>query len=89
MRAAQPRPTKSDPRPRKLPLDKRLALLFWPLLLILLGAIGLFPDEQVRDGTLLVGIGRRSDDATGGRRWGAGVVHSPTDGAHAMTHDRA
>jgi hypothetical protein len=42
---------------QKIDLDKRLAILFWPLLLILLGTIWLFPVERVPVGTLLIGIG--------------------------------
>lgn len=42
---------------QKIDLDKRLAILFWPLLLILLGTIWLFPVDRVPVGTLLTGIG--------------------------------
>ena len=41
---------------RKESLDKRLATLFWPLLLILIGALWLFPANRVPAGTWLVGI---------------------------------
>lgn len=50
-------PAAEGPDQRKVSLDKRLALLFWPLLLILIGTIWLFPHERVPDGTLLMGIG--------------------------------
>lgn len=42
---------------RKRSLDKLLATLFWPLLLILIGALWLFPANRVPGGTWLVGIG--------------------------------
>lgn len=38
-------------------LDRRLAMVFWALLLILVGTIWLFPLGRLPDGTLLVGIG--------------------------------
>jgi NADH:ubiquinone oxidoreductase subunit K len=41
----------------KLALDKRLATLFWPLLLILIGTIWLIPVGRVPGGTFLIGIG--------------------------------
>ena len=44
-------------RPQKLALDKRLATLFWALLLILIGGIWLVPVSRLPDGTLLIGIG--------------------------------
>lgn len=47
----------SAPDRRKIDLDKRLALLFWPLLLILLGTVWLFPVDRVPVGALLAGIG--------------------------------
>jgi hypothetical protein len=47
----------SAPDRQKIDLDKRLAILFWPLLLILLGTIWLFPVDRVPVGTLLTGIG--------------------------------
>jgi hypothetical protein len=47
----------SSPDLRRDSLDKRLALLFWPLLSILLGIVWLLPGERVPDGTLLVGTG--------------------------------
>lgn len=46
-----------DQNPRKGDLDKRLAILFWPLLFILAGCIWLFPEGRVPDGTWLIGIG--------------------------------
>jgi hypothetical protein len=45
------------PDRQKVELDKRLAMLFWPLLLILIGTVWLFPVERVPVGTLLIGIG--------------------------------
>jgi hypothetical protein len=47
----------SAPDRQKIDLDKRLAILFWPLLLILLGTIWLFPVDRVPVGTFLTGIG--------------------------------
>lgn len=47
----------SAPDRQKVDLDKRLAILFWPLLLILLGTIWLLPVDRVPVGTLLTGIG--------------------------------
>ena len=43
--------------PRKVLLDKRIAALFWALMFILAGAIWLFPDERIPNGTWLIGIG--------------------------------
>ena len=51
----QQSPARLDQRKRSL--DKRLATLFWPLLLILIGALWLFPANRVPGGTWLVGIG--------------------------------
>ena len=42
---------------RKIDLDKRLAILFWPLLLILVGTLWLFPPERVPSAMWLIGIG--------------------------------
>ena len=41
----------------KVSLDKRLAVVFWPLMCILAGVLWLLPKERVPDGTWLVGIG--------------------------------
>ena len=49
--------TPSGQQQPKDSLDKRLAVLFWPLMLILAGLIWLFPAERVPDGTWLIGIG--------------------------------
>ena len=49
-------PTTSTEDPRKLSLDRRLAVSFWGLLFILTGAIWLFP-QQVPEGSWLVGVG--------------------------------
>lgn len=38
-------------------LDQRLALAFWPLLLVMAGVLWLFPDDRITGGTWLVGIG--------------------------------
>jgi hypothetical protein len=43
--------------PRKVSLERRLAVLFWPLMFILAGTIWLFPGERIPDGTWLIGIG--------------------------------
>ena len=51
------RHTLTRQEPAKVSLDKRLAILFWPLLIILAGIIGLFPAEAIREGTWLIGIG--------------------------------
>jgi Na+/phosphate symporter len=42
---------------QKVSLDKRLAMLFWPLLLILVGTVWLFPARWMTGATLLIGIG--------------------------------
>jgi hypothetical protein len=42
---------------RKVLLDKRIAALFWALMFILAGAIWLFPDARIPNGTWLIGIG--------------------------------
>lgn len=47
----------SGPDERKDVLDRRLAMLFWPLLLILIGALWLFPVDRVPAGAWLVGVG--------------------------------
>ncbi len=42
---------------RKISLDKRLAMLFWPLLLVLVGTVWLFPAKWMTGAALLIGIG--------------------------------
>lgn len=50
-------PAATDADERRANLDRRLAVLFWPLVFILMGTIWLFPEQQVPRGTWLVGIG--------------------------------
>ena len=50
-------PTSGAAEQRKADLDRRLAILFWALLFILVGTLWLFPDQQLPKGTWLVGIG--------------------------------
>jgi amino acid transporter len=50
-------PTTSGPDQRKISLDRRLAISFWGLLFILTGAIWLFPQQHVPEGSWLVGVG--------------------------------
>jgi hypothetical protein len=47
----------SSPSARKTSLDRRLAMLFWPLLLVLVGTVWLFPAKWVTGAALLIGIG--------------------------------
>lgn len=49
--------TTSGPDQRKTSLDRRLAISFWGLLFILTGAIWLFPQQHVPEGSWLVGVG--------------------------------
>ena len=50
-----PTPTGADER--KANLDRRLGVLFWALLFVLVGTIWLFPEQQVPRGTWLGGVG--------------------------------
>lgn len=50
-------PTTTSADERTVSLDRRLAVLFWPLLLILIGTLWLFPQQQLPRGTWLLGIG--------------------------------
>ena len=47
----------SSPSAQQASLDKRLAMSFWPLLLILIGTVWLFPARWMAGATLLIGIG--------------------------------
>jgi hypothetical protein len=38
-------------------LDRRLDSIAWALFLIMIGGLGLVPDEQVPEGTWLIGVG--------------------------------
>lgn len=42
---------------RKIKLNQRLESVGWALFLIMIGGLGLVPEEQVPEGTWLIGIG--------------------------------
>lgn len=51
------RPATPGQEQQKLSLDRRLAISFWGLLFIFTGALWLFPQGQVPEGSWLVGVG--------------------------------
>jgi hypothetical protein len=53
----QPSQTTDAQRVDKQTLNKRLETIGWALFLIMIGGLGLVPNEQVPQGTWLIGVG--------------------------------